>query len=68
MVKPRPQLQPAECADILRRALSLHQSGQLAEAEKLYAAVLVAQPDDFDALHHTACSSISGASTRKRSA
>jgi tetratricopeptide (TPR) repeat protein len=51
MIKPQPQLQPAECADMLRRALALHQSGQLAEAEKLYAAVLAAQPEQFDALH-----------------
>jgi tetratricopeptide (TPR) repeat protein len=53
MVNPTatPQCPPADFAEILRRALSLHQSGQLAEAERLYAAVLAAEPDNFDALH-----------------
>jgi tetratricopeptide (TPR) repeat protein len=51
MAKPKPHIAPAETADALRRALIAHQSGQLPEAEKLYAAVLAAKPDNFDALH-----------------
>lgn len=34
----------------LAQALQFHERGQLAEAEKLYAAILVARPDHFDAL------------------
>ena len=34
----------------LAQALQLHERGQLAEAEKLYAAILAARPDHFDAL------------------
>lgn len=37
--------------DILQRALQHHQSGQLAEAEKLYLDVLAARPDHPDALN-----------------
>ena len=33
------------------QALNLHQQGRLAEAEQLYAAILSARPDHFDALH-----------------
>jgi tetratricopeptide (TPR) repeat protein len=40
-----------DLADMLRRALALHQRGQLPEAEALYGAVLGVQPDNFDALH-----------------
>src|SRR5215470_8223561 len=32
-------------------ALTLHERGMLAEAEKVYAAILQASPDHFDALH-----------------
>lgn len=35
----------------LARAAACHQSGNLAEAERLYRAVLRAKPDEFDALH-----------------
>src|SRR5262249_52099627 len=35
----------------LRQAYDLHRRGALAEAEKLYASVLRAQPASFDALH-----------------
>ena len=35
----------------MRRAMALHRRGQLDEAAKIYRAVLVAAPDDFDALH-----------------
>jgi predicted O-linked N-acetylglucosamine transferase (SPINDLY family) len=34
----------------LAQALQLHERGQIAEAEKLYAAILAARPDHFDAL------------------
>jgi protein O-GlcNAc transferase len=34
----------------LAQALQLHERGQLVEAEKLYAAILAARPDHFDAL------------------
>ena len=36
---------------IIQVALRYHQSGQFAEAEKLYTQVLEADPDHFDALH-----------------
>lgn len=33
------------------QALELHKAGRLAEAERLYAAILAVRPDHFDALH-----------------
>jgi tetratricopeptide (TPR) repeat protein len=36
---------------VLQDAVQLHQQGKLREAEKLYARVLKAAPDNFDALH-----------------
>jgi tetratricopeptide (TPR) repeat protein len=36
---------------MLRRALRAHEHGEFDKAERLYAAVLEAQPDHFDALH-----------------
>jgi protein O-GlcNAc transferase len=36
---------------VTEEAVAYHQRGMLAEAEKRYAAVLVARPDHFDALH-----------------
>ena len=38
----------------LTQALDLHKKGRLAEAARLYSAVLAARPDNFDALHHLA--------------
>lgn len=38
-------------SDLLQRAVELHQQGQLAEAESLYAQVLQVNPRQFDALH-----------------
>jgi protein O-GlcNAc transferase len=38
-------------AEAMRRAMALHRRGQLDEAAKIYRAVLVAAPHDFDALH-----------------
>jgi protein O-GlcNAc transferase len=47
---------PAEHDEIVlvhatAHALTLHERGMLAEAEKVYAAILQASPDNFDALH-----------------
>jgi protein O-GlcNAc transferase len=36
---------------IFRQALSLHQAGQLADAEQLYQKILAADPQHFDSLH-----------------
>ena len=47
---PLPQAQPLDVPRTLHRALELHHQGRLAEAEPLYAAVLAARPDHFDAL------------------
>ncbi|GGZ03306.1 tetratricopeptide repeat protein [Pseudoduganella plicata] len=48
--------------DLLRQAVAFHQRGELARAEALYAAVLTADPDNFDALH------LSGVIARQRKA
>jgi tetratricopeptide (TPR) repeat protein len=42
---------PAALAQAVAEALALHQQGRLDEAEKLYARVLKAKRDHFDALH-----------------
>jgi tetratricopeptide (TPR) repeat protein len=36
----------------VRRAMALHQEGQLDEAERLYKSILAASPDHFEALHY----------------
>jgi len=38
-------------AALLTEALRLHQTGRLADAERLYRRILVTQPDHFDCLH-----------------
>jgi protein O-GlcNAc transferase len=38
-------------AEATAHAVTLHQRGSLAEAEKVYTAILQARPDNFDALH-----------------
>jgi len=38
-------------AEATQYAVTFHQRGQLAEAEKLYAAILKVRPDHFNALH-----------------
>ena len=49
---PRPQrAQSNRVAALLAEAFALHQGGCLAEAERLYAQILVLAPDHFDALH-----------------
>lgn len=38
--------------EALERAIALHKAGNLAEAERLYKAILSSKPDHFDALHY----------------
>jgi tetratricopeptide (TPR) repeat protein len=45
----RPKAQRA--APLIQQAVALHQQGQLAEAERIYEAVLRSDPRQFDALH-----------------
>ena len=46
-----PNRATAAPADMLRRAMQLHQEGHLAEAEALYQRLLGANPRHADALH-----------------
>jgi tetratricopeptide (TPR) repeat protein len=48
---PHPQPAPGDPTDLLRRAAAHHRRGDLNEAEALYRQVLVAHPQNFDALH-----------------
>ena len=48
LAEPKPQ--PLNVPQAFAQALKLHEQGRLAEAERLYAAVLAARPDHFDAL------------------
>ena len=43
---------PIAASQAFQTAISLHQQGRLAEAERLYRAVLKTEPEHFDALHH----------------
>lgn len=47
---PLPKAASLNVPQALAQALQLHERGQLAEAEKFYAAILAARPDHFDAL------------------
>ena len=47
----QPQAEPLDLASALAQAIALHEKGELAEAERLYAAILAAKPDHPDALH-----------------
>jgi tetratricopeptide (TPR) repeat protein len=52
MLKPQPQPDKTpNVARALQQALECHQRGRLAEAERLYLAILAARPGHFDALH-----------------
>jgi len=42
---------PVDVGQVLQEALALHQQNRLREADRLYARVLKAVPDNFDALH-----------------
>jgi protein O-GlcNAc transferase len=44
-------MSPAQLQHLLQTALTHHNAGRLAEAEKLYRQVRTAQPNHFDALH-----------------
>ena len=46
-----PQTSPFNVQQAMQEAVALHQQGRLREAEKLYARVLKAAPDHFDAMH-----------------
>jgi protein O-GlcNAc transferase len=48
-----PTAKPLNIPQTHAQALELHKAGRLAEAERLYAAILVERPDNFDALHLT---------------
>lgn len=47
---PLPKAASLNVPQALAQALQFHERGQLAEAEKLYGAILAARPDHFDAL------------------
>ncbi len=51
MAEAAPQSLRTNIPSLLERAAGMHQGGRLREAEKLYAQVLAAEPDNFDALH-----------------
>src|SRR5690242_9631675 len=46
-----PSAKPPNVPQTLAQAMALHKQGRLADAERLYAAVIAARPDQFDALH-----------------
>lgn len=50
MPQPLPNLESLNVPQAFAQALKLHEQGRLAEAERLYAAVLAVRPDHFDAL------------------
>ena len=47
---PLPQAKPLDIPRAIHQALELHHQGRIAEAERLYAAVLAVRPDHVDAL------------------
>ncbi len=58
---PRPAAPPdAAVVFEVRRALMLHQAGQVAEAAAIYAKVLQSHPDQFECLHYLGVSHIQG--------
>ena len=50
MPLPQPTPQSPNVPQAFAQGLKLHEQGRLAEAERLYAAVLAVRPDHFDAL------------------
>src|SRR5581483_5354358 len=48
---PLPSAKPINVPQTLAQAMVLHQQGRVAEAEKLYHAILEVRPDQLDALH-----------------
>ncbi len=48
---PLPTAKPLNIPQSLAQALDFHHQGRLAEADRLYAGILAARPDNFDALH-----------------
>ena len=54
------KLSPQQGAAALEEAVALHRQGRLAEAEKLYARILKAFPDQFDALHLSGLAKLQG--------
>jgi protein O-GlcNAc transferase len=42
---------PEALAEALRNAVTCHQAGRLADAERIYEAILRARPDHFDSMH-----------------
>jgi protein O-GlcNAc transferase len=49
---PLPTTAPLNVPQTLAQALALHKQGRVAEAERLYAAILAARPDHVDALQY----------------
>jgi tetratricopeptide (TPR) repeat protein len=54
------KLTPQQAAATLQEAIALHQQGQLAAAEKIYARILKSFPDQFDALHLSGLAKLQG--------
>ena len=50
MLLPLPKAKPFNVPQAIRQALEFHHHGRLAEAERLYAAILALRPDHVDAL------------------
>ena len=48
---PTPKRQILDIARAIRQAAALHRQGKLNDAQQLYEAILLRQPDHFDALH-----------------
>jgi tetratricopeptide (TPR) repeat protein len=54
------KLSPQQAAAALQDAIALHRQGQLAAAEKIYARILKAFPNQFDALHLAGLAKLQG--------
>jgi tetratricopeptide (TPR) repeat protein len=55
LLMPQPHTSSAKTLNVpqvLAQAVELHQQGRLADAERLYTAILAVRPDQFDALHY----------------